>query len=105
MRISSRVLSARAHTPLIHFLGKRTWPPIPEAQHVHPAAPPELRKSFDEFLKRFQGPSREQSTPSKDHDLPLVYQEFWEAPKKYWKPRGRELSEEEIEVVLSGGAS
>jgi len=106
MRVSPRVLSTRAHKPLISFIGKRSWPSTPEAQHAHPAAPTELKQSFDQFLKKFQNPPQQaQSATSQLSSTPGAYEEFWEAPSRYWNPRVRQLSEEEIDAVLSGGAT
>ncbi|KAI0693489.1 hypothetical protein BC835DRAFT_1072493 [Cytidiella melzeri] len=76
----------RVHKPLIHFIGKRQWPSAPQPQHPHPQAPADLQKSFSEFLT---GGAQ-------------VFTDFWQAPQRFWK---RELSEAEIEVITSGGAS
>ena len=107
---------AAAHRPLIRFLGKRSWPSsthstssiivgywtdgstAPDAQHAHPAAPEDLKKSFSEFLKKFQSPVKaggNESSPGRH-----VYQEYWEAPSKYWNGRLKTMSEEEIDAVL-----
>jgi len=94
---------AAAHRPLIRFLGKRSWPSTPDPQHAHPAAPEELKKSFGEFLKKFQSPVKaggNESSPGRH-----VYQEYWEAPSKFWNGRLKTMSEEEIDAVLSGGAT
>ena len=106
---------AAAHRPLIRFLGKRSWPSsacgpslsvihwtdgsiAPDVQHAHPAAPEELKKSFGEFLKKFQSPARAggDGSGSGAH----VYQEYWEAPSKYWSSRVKKISDEEIDAVL-----
>lgn len=67
-------------------------------QHAHPAAPEELKKSFADFLKKFQSPVRTNGNESS----PGVhtYQEYWEAPSKYWNSRVKKISEEEIDAVL-----
>ncbi|KAF7370767.1 hypothetical protein MSAN_00710100 [Mycena sanguinolenta] len=78
MRPALRVLAAHRQ-PLIKFVGKRSWPSTQATPHAHPAAPPEFQKR--------------------------VVSEFWLAPERFWRPRGRELEESEIEAVLSGGAS
>jgi len=94
---------AAAHRPLIRFLGKRSWPSTSNVQHAHPAAPEELKKSFGEFLKKFQSPTRMNSDRSGSGAH--VYREYWEAPSKYWNSRVKTISEEEIDAVLSGGAT
>jgi len=94
---------AVAHRPLIRFLGKRSWPSTPDKQRAHPAAPEELKRSFADFLKKFQ--SRARMNGSGSSPSMHVYQEYWEAPSKYWASRVKTISEEEIGAVLSGGAT
>jgi len=94
---------AAAHRPLIRFLGKRSWPSTPDVQHAHPAAPEELKKSFGEFLRKFQSPVKTNGDGSSSGTY--VYQEYWEAPSKYWNSRVKTISKEEIDAVLSGGAT
>ncbi|KAF9651023.1 hypothetical protein BDM02DRAFT_3070505, partial [Thelephora ganbajun] len=87
-----------AHRPLIRFLGKRSWPSTPDVQHAHPAAPEESKKSFEEFVKKFQSPVKAGGKGlGSGAD---VYREYWEAPSKYWDSRVKTISEEEIEAVL-----
>lgn len=92
-----------AHRPLIRFLGKRSWPSTPDVQHPHPAAPEELKKSFGEFLKKFQSPMKAGGNELSSGTN--VYQEYWEAPSKYWNSRVKTISEEEVDAILSGGAT
>jgi len=91
------------HRPLIRFLGKRSWPSTPNTQHAHPAAPEELKRSFADFLKKFQSPVRMDGSGS--GSSMHIYREYWEAPSKYWNNRVKTISEEEIDAVLSGGAT
>ncbi|KDR83343.1 hypothetical protein GALMADRAFT_54485 [Galerina marginata CBS 339.88] len=98
MHPSLRCCSARAHTPLIKFLGKRSYPNTPEARHPHPAAPSELKQHFSEFLAKMK--SSESET-----DATAVYSQFWEAPPRFWKPKVRQLEEDEMNAIMSGGAS
>ncbi|OCH86037.1 hypothetical protein OBBRIDRAFT_838488 [Obba rivulosa] len=108
LRVCSAAASGRAHKPLIHFLGKRQWPSTPEAPHPHPAAPPEFKERFSDFLNKFQAsaetPQSQTSAPgsSKGGKDVRVYNQFWEAPERLWK---RELQDWEIELVMTGGAS
>ena len=67
-------------------------------QHAHPAAPEELKKSFGDFLKKFQSPARTNSHGSSSSAH--AYREYWEAPSRYWNSRVRTISEEEIDAVL-----
>ncbi|CAL1713620.1 unnamed protein product [Somion occarium] len=98
------------HKPLIRFIGKRQWPSKPEPQHPHPFAPAELKKAFSDFVSKFQssgaqaGLSSTQPATSQPKSGPNVhvYQEFWQAPERLWKS---DLSEEEVELAMSGGAS
>ncbi|KAJ7432637.1 hypothetical protein B0H11DRAFT_2124620 [Mycena galericulata] len=91
-----RVLGARVHQPLIKFPGKRSWPST--TPHAHPAAPPE-------FQKRFSDAASSSSPEDGQRKTGTVISEFWEAPERFWRPKGRELEESEIDAVLSGGAS
>jgi len=109
MRPSLRLCSAaRVRQPLIHFVGKRQWPTTPEAQHAHPAAPPELKQAFSDFLKKFQAsavsssPAGSVKTSSSRKDGDQVFEEFWQAPARFWK---HDLEDWEIELVSTGGAS
>ena len=67
-------------------------------QQAHPAAPEELKKSFGEFLKKFQSPARTNGHGSRSSVH--AYREYWEAPSKYWNGRAKTISEEEIDAVL-----
>jgi small subunit ribosomal protein YMR-31 len=72
----------------------------PDVQHAHPAAPAELKRSFTDFLKKFQTSARANGSGSSS-GAP-IYQEYWEAPSKYWNSRVKTISEEEIDAVLVG---
>ncbi|KAF5389824.1 hypothetical protein D9757_003588 [Collybiopsis confluens] len=98
MHPSVRIFAERVHTPLIRFLGKRSWPTNPGAPHAHPFAPSEYQ------TKNY---AQSQSNPvSKTKSSNVnVFQEFWDAPERFWKPRVHELDESEIDAILSGGAS
>ncbi|KAF5373946.1 hypothetical protein D9758_000736 [Tetrapyrgos nigripes] len=101
MHPSVRVLSARVHTPLIRFLGKRSWPSTQERPHSHPYAPSELKdRNFADFSKEPTTSTSKPSSPSR-----RVYNEFWEAPKHIWSPKVHVLEDAEIDAILSGGAS
>uniref|UniRef100_A0A8H7XX64 Uncharacterized protein n=1 Tax=Psilocybe cubensis TaxID=181762 RepID=A0A8H7XX64_PSICU len=93
-----RCSSARAHTPLIKFLGKRTYPSTPDAPHPHPAAPAELRQRIADFIAKHNSP--QPTAPSTN-----IYNDFWEAPSRFWKPRIRQIEEDEMNAIMSGGAS
>ncbi|KLO17493.1 hypothetical protein SCHPADRAFT_846434, partial [Schizopora paradoxa] len=99
--------AARVHKPLIHFIGKRTWPSKPEPPHAHPAGPAEYKKAFSDFVKKFQSSASGSTSSSSGgkEAKPGVFTEFWQAPSRIWNPRVRSLSEDEIEAVATGGAS
>ncbi|KAG6840612.1 hypothetical protein C0991_005560 [Blastosporella zonata] len=99
MHPSLRVLSSRAHKPLIRFLGKRTYPSTPSPPQAHPAAPAELKSRFAEFVRKFEVSGEKTSTTLASKG---VLSEFWEAPERLWK---QEIEEAEIDAILSGGAS
>ncbi|KIP10597.1 hypothetical protein PHLGIDRAFT_125463 [Phlebiopsis gigantea 11061_1 CR5-6] len=105
MRPSLRLANAathRVHTPLIRFVGRRQWPSTPEPQHPHPFAPPELQKSFSDFLNKFKSSATALSSPgTKKGGSTPVFEDFWQAPERYWKTK---ISEQEMEAISSGGA-
>jgi small subunit ribosomal protein YMR-31 len=105
MHTSLRVLNARK--PLIHFIGKRSWPSEAGSQSPHPAAPSELQKSFSDFVKKFEASSSlsSHSGEGKKGGSKAAFGEFWEAPARFWRPRIRELEDAEIDAISSGGAS
>ncbi|PPQ99901.1 hypothetical protein CVT24_009582 [Panaeolus cyanescens] len=101
MHPSLRCSSARAHTPLIKFIGKRVFKSTPDARHPHPAAPLEFKQRFSEFLEKMNASTKETtSSPASN-----AYSQFWEAPERLWRPRVRQLSDKEIDAIMSGGAS
>ncbi|KAF8841320.1 hypothetical protein BDN67DRAFT_877549, partial [Paxillus ammoniavirescens] len=91
MHPSLSLFSARAHKPLITFVGKRTWPSSAGPSHPHPAAPPEYRKTFSGIVQQTSGKSSAREKP--------MFQDFWDAPARFWRPKHRELEEFEIEVI------
>ncbi|KAF8974572.1 hypothetical protein BDZ97DRAFT_1911744 [Flammula alnicola] len=111
MHPSLRSCSARARTPLIKFLGKRTYPSTPDAPHPHPAAPAEFKARFAQFLAKMNSSVSSESAAKLSSDSSSqqpstgVYSEFWEAPPRFWKPRVRQLEEDEMDAIMSGGAS
>ncbi|EJD00803.1 uncharacterized protein FOMMEDRAFT_21309 [Fomitiporia mediterranea MF3/22] len=109
--------SAHVHRPLIHFIGKRQWPAKPEPPHAHPAGPPEYKAHFADFLKKFESSASSSRSVSSSSSNSVqkgkdqsdahsdAYQEFWQAPQRLWNPRVRNISEKEMDAVLSGGAT
>ncbi|KIK59550.1 hypothetical protein GYMLUDRAFT_670773 [Collybiopsis luxurians FD-317 M1] len=104
MHPSLRILADRVHTPLIRFLGKRSWPSNPETPHAHPFAPSEYQsKNYAKFSSSSSSSSPLNNKSANDNGN--TFQEFWDAPERFWKPRVHELEEAEIDAILSGGAS
>ncbi|KAJ3712265.1 hypothetical protein C8R42DRAFT_687446 [Lentinula raphanica] len=106
MHPSVRIFAERVHTPLIRFLGKRSWPS--KTPHAHPFAPSEFQnKNYTQFSKGASesGPSASSSSSSSGSKSNNAFQEFWEAPERFWKPRVHQLEEVEIDAILSGGAT
>ncbi|CAE6390278.1 unnamed protein product [Rhizoctonia solani] len=103
--IASRSVAAtaRAHKPMIHFLGKRTIPAEPHVPAPHPAAPPEARTTFEEFRRKFKAYQSPAPRKSKNEDVP-VYNDIWDAPSHLWRSR-LVLTEREANAVMSGGAA
>ncbi|ORX39599.1 hypothetical protein BD324DRAFT_614297 [Kockovaella imperatae] len=129
--LASRVLRAKpafTHTPMIKFLGQRSYDNAPHAPAPHPQAPKEVAENFQSFLAKLQSSSKGSDWPSstpkgqsveqsskgqtpQDNDTtrgPLEkksadFENFWDAPERLWMPK--EVSEREIEAVMSGGAT
>ncbi|KAL7418949.1 hypothetical protein Q5752_006633 [Cryptotrichosporon argae] len=128
------LLRAHVHTPMIKFIGQRSRiQPGPHAPAPHPAAPPEIAESFQSFLAKLQSSSGGVDSPSSTpkgqstaesargkvsggdasgagaagasgkSSKPADYENFWDAPGRLWQIK--ELSEREIEAVMSGGAT
>lgn len=74
----------------------------PEAPHVHPAAPTELKEHFAEFLAKMNlSPAKPPSGKGSSN----IYREFWEAPTRFWQPRVRQLTDAEMESIMVRGIS
>ncbi|KAH7912472.1 hypothetical protein BJ138DRAFT_1004366 [Hygrophoropsis aurantiaca] len=84
--------ASSAHRPLIHFIGKRIWPSSATVSHPHPAAPPEFQKAFSSA-----GTPSSQTSSSSSKE---IFQDFWEAPTRFWSPRHKQLEEVEIDAIL-----
>ncbi|WWD15651.1 hypothetical protein CI109_100073 [Kwoniella shandongensis] len=122
------LLRATHYKPSIQFLGKRSnVPHAPHAPAPHPCSPPEITDSFQSFLVKLQSSSGGASNPSSNpkgsnpsssqtssstsastsassgSGKPVDFENFWEAPSYLWTPK--EVSEKEIESIMSGGAT
>ncbi|WVF72497.1 hypothetical protein IAT40_007313 [Kwoniella sp. CBS 6097] len=108
---------ATHYKPMIHFLGPRkNIEHAPHAPAPHPCAPGEIVDSFQSFLAKLQSSSSSKSSSSssgsgsgsgsgaqKGSGKPVDFENFWEAPGYLWTPK--EVTEREIEAVMSGGAT
>ncbi|KAI9572457.1 hypothetical protein HD554DRAFT_2168114 [Boletus coccyginus] len=97
LRPSLPVLSARAHKPLISFIGKRISPASLATAHPHPAAPPDYRKTFSDILPQTSHTAGTTGQPS--------FRDFWDAPARFWRPKHHKVQEFEIDAIQTGGAS
>jgi len=108
MRASPFQLAEHIHKVLINF-PKRTPPTGAHTPHAHPSAPPEIKSSFQDFLKKIETSSELQTNPrssSTEQTASLAhaqYTEFWDAPPRFW--HSVPIEEAEIDAVQSGGAS
>ncbi|KAG8988429.1 hypothetical protein FRB90_002758 [Tulasnella sp. 427] len=104
MKASLRLLNAaKARTPLIHFLGPRKIPTEPHVHRPHVMAPPEATgEAFEGFLQKLN--SYSSKAPSDAGTKAATYRNFWEVPS-YASFRPPELSEFEIEEIMTGGAA
>ncbi|OXC63619.1 hypothetical protein AYX13_06630 [Cryptococcus neoformans] len=125
MRPSS-LLRATHYKPMIRFLGPRKniqHPPHKPAPH--PCAPTEIQESFQSFLSKLNSSSSSSSSsPSssssssagsagagmsslestfKPTGKKVDYENYWEAPAYLWEQK--EVTEREMECVMSGGAT
>ncbi|KAH9995165.1 hypothetical protein BJV74DRAFT_769949 [Russula compacta] len=90
-----------AHRPLISFIGKRQWPPGPQHQHPHPAAPAQLKEAFSGFLEKYRGHFSPLPSKSTQHSSRgPIFNDFWEAPEHFTQPKIRQLEDSEIDAVL-----
>ncbi|KAF8164922.1 hypothetical protein B0H34DRAFT_647798 [Crassisporium funariophilum] len=99
--------AARAHQPLIKFLGKRTYPSNPDVPHAHPAAPTEFKQRFSEWVKSVRSPETApepvaKASPKADTNQSNVshYDDYWEAPSRFWRPRVRYIEEDEMDAIM-----
>ncbi|GMK55735.1 hypothetical protein CspeluHIS016_0207910 [Cutaneotrichosporon spelunceum] len=103
-------LVRNARTPLIQFIGKRTYPATSPKPGPHPYAPKEIADKFSSFFAQ----SSSSSAVSKQASAygtgflpaskkPYDFDKFYEAPSYYWQHN--EMTEREIEAVMSGGAT
>jgi hypothetical protein len=44
--------------------------------------------------------SQASPSASSGHSKPGVYQEFWEMPSRFWRPRIRELEDAEMDAIV-----
>ena len=80
----------------------------PEPQHPHPGAPAEFKDAFSDFLKKFETSSTRKFVavePKKDAVRRTtvnsnVYENFWEAPSRLWRPKAKEITKEEMNAVV-----
>ncbi|KAG9075672.1 hypothetical protein FS749_012644 [Ceratobasidium sp. UAMH 11750] len=95
--------TARVHTPLIHFIGKRAIPKEPHVPQPHPAAPQEMRTTFEEFRRRFKSYSAPTARKEKTDEV-VTYNNIWDAPRRFWQSRTA-ITESEMDAIMSGGAA
>jgi small subunit ribosomal protein YMR-31 len=69
----------------------------PEQPHAHPAAPQNIKDAFPGFLKKFNASeSGTSGGGSSKKEAATLYNEFWEAPSRYWV---KNMSEDEMEAI------
>ncbi|ADV20651.1 hypothetical protein I305_06300 [Cryptococcus gattii E566] len=124
MRPSS-LLRATHYKPMIKFLGPRKNIEIPPHKvGPHPCAPKEVQESFQSFLSKLNSSSSSTSSSSsssssagsasgarlsslestfKPTGKKVDYENYWEAPTYLWVQK--EVTEREMEAVMSGGAT
>ncbi|RSH83296.1 uncharacterized protein EHS24_006971 [Apiotrichum porosum] len=107
---ATTLVRAAARTPMIQFIGKRSWPTGPHTPAPHPAAPKEIVEAFAAFIAKSQAAPAAGKAVSTAGYIPLYKAsakqadfEDWEAPSYLWQRP--EMTEREMEAVMSGGAT
>ncbi|PPQ79571.1 hypothetical protein CVT25_003453 [Psilocybe cyanescens] len=72
----------------------------PDAPHPHPAAPVELKQRFSEFLAKHKSSESTVSSSSSSESSTNIYNDFWEAPSRFWRPRIRKIEEDEMDAIM-----
>jgi len=67
-----------------------------EVPHPHPAASPEFREHFADFLKK----QLDQASDPICRQRGMTFRYSWEAPLCFWNPRVRELQDLEMEAIM-----
>jgi len=75
----------------------------PDTPHPHPAAPAEFKERFSEFLAKMNSsgasPKTSSTKPSSSGNV-NTFDQFWEAPSRFWQPRVRDMSEAEMDAIM-----
>lgn len=86
---------ARAHQPLIKFLGKHST--SPSHPTIHPAAPLDLKHRIIDIIDK-------RSKLAEDASENVArYRDYWQAPRHLWQ--SRDITDAEAKAIASGGAS
>ncbi|KAE8271536.1 hypothetical protein A4X09_0g794 [Tilletia walkeri] len=114
LRPTLRLLAQQAYKPSIRFPDRSQSSKQHTEPHPHPAAPPEIAKDFSHFQEVFASgphfhPEKLQSA-SEGKEEPAaapapVAEDLHELPARFWKTRSLVIEEDEMEAIMTGGAS
>ena len=65
----------------------------PESPHPHPSAPIEFKNNFNDFLSKRQNYTQPASGG------PKIYQNFWDLPSSFHRPKFTPYSQFEIDAI------
>ncbi|KAL9940840.1 hypothetical protein V8E36_000328 [Tilletia maclaganii] len=125
LRPTLRLLAQQAYKPSIRFPDRRAASKSSSSSsdaaaahepHPHPAAPPEIAKDFTHFQEVFSsGPHfhpeklLQQQAASEETGgkaaAPAVAEDPHDLPPRYWRTPSLAYEEDELEAVMTGGAS
>ncbi|KAE8257752.1 hypothetical protein A4X13_0g2144 [Tilletia indica] len=119
LRPTLRLLAQQAYKPSIRFPDRSQSSKQHTEPHPHPAAPPEIAKDFSHFQEVFASgphfhPEKLQSASSGGEgeepaaaaaEAAPVAEDLHELPARFWKTRSLVIEEDEMEAIMTGGAS
>lgn len=72
----------------------------PNVPNTHPAAPLELKQKSSEFVNEINSSKPQDSQTKGSTESISIYHDFWDAPLRFWKPKVRQLDDEEMDAIM-----
>ncbi|CAD6888806.1 unnamed protein product [Tilletia controversa] len=117
LRPTLRLLAQQVYKPSMRF-PDRSQPKDASASHephAHPAAPPEIAKDFNHFKEVYSsGPHfhpeklQQAASTAEEEEMaapPPVAEDLHELPPRFWRTSSLVMEEDEMEAIMTGGAS